>query len=92
VSSSKESTQKINKRHIEATVLFAINHVPHTDEATLEKFLELVNATGNFGAISHQQLVHKMRLLKKHIPNTCGFSLMALAELLDIQHPKTLNG
>jgi hypothetical protein len=35
--------QEIDKRHVAATVLFAINNVPRADKATLEKFLELVN-------------------------------------------------
>jgi hypothetical protein len=76
--------QEIDKRHVAATVLFAINNVPHADQKTLEKFLELVNATGNFGPISQQQLIHKMDLLKKYVPETCDYSLLALAELLEI--------
>ncbi len=45
------TTEGIKKLHIEATVLFAIEHIPTVDEVTLTKFLELVNATGNFPAI-----------------------------------------
>ena len=77
--------QEINKRDVAATVLFAINNVPHTDEATLERFLDLVNATGNFGPVSHRELIHKMILLKKYVPETCDYSLLALAELLGMQ-------
>ncbi len=80
-------TQRINKRDVAATVLFAINNLPHSDEATLERFLELVNATGNFGPVSHQELVQKMILLKKHVPETCDDTLLALADLLGIQIP-----
>ncbi|MBN1219343.1 MAG: hypothetical protein JXM69_10475 [Anaerolineae bacterium] len=79
------SEQKINKRDVEATVTFALNNIPQADEATLERFLELVNANGNFGPISHQQLAHKMNLLKKYVPETCEYSLLALAELLGIE-------
>jgi hypothetical protein len=77
--------QKINKRDVAATVLFAINNIPYTDEATLERFLDLVNATGNFGPVSHRELIQKMILLKKHVPQTCDYSLLTLAELLGIQ-------
>jgi len=77
--------QEINKRDVAATVLFAINNVPHTDGTTLERFLDLVNATGNFGPVSHRELLHKMILLKKYVPETCDYSLLALAELLGIQ-------
>ena len=77
--------QEINKRDVAATVLFAINNIPHTNDETLERFLELVNATGNFGPVSHRELVHKMILLKKYVPETCDYSLLALAELLGIR-------
>lgn len=77
--------QEINKRDVAATVLFAINNVPHASEGTLERFLELVNATGNFGPVDHRELIHKMILLKKYVPETCDYSLLTLAELLGIQ-------
>ena len=79
------SNLEINKRDVAATVLFAINNIPHANEETLERFLELVNATGNFGPISHRELIHKMILLKRFVPETCDTSLLALAELLGIQ-------
>jgi hypothetical protein len=63
------------------------SNISQVDEATLERFLELVNTTGNFGSISEKQLVHKMDLLKKHVPDTCEYSLRALAELLGIHLP-----
>ena len=78
-------SQVINKRDVAATVLFAINNIPAADEDTLVRFLELVNATGNFGPVSHQELIEKMILLKKYIPDTCDYSLLALSELLGIQ-------
>jgi len=79
------SNLEINKRDVAATVLFAINNIPHANEETLERFLELVNATGNFGPVSQRELIHKMILLKKYVPKTCNYSLLALAELLGIQ-------
>jgi hypothetical protein len=78
------SNRKINKRDVAATVLFAINNIPHTHDETLERFLDLVNATGNFGPVSHRELIHKMILLKKFVPETCDYSLLAVAELLGI--------
>ena len=81
--------QKIHKRYVAATVHFAINNIPQADEATLEKFLELVNATGNFGPVTTQELTQKMILLKKYVPDTCDHSLSVLAELLGIQWPIT---
>jgi len=83
-------TKKISKRDLAAAVLFAVNNIPHVDAVTLEKFLELVNITGNFGSISDQEFAHKMYLLSKHVPEVCHDSLFTLAELLDIRIP-TLN-
>jgi hypothetical protein len=76
--------QEINKRDVAATVMFAINNIPHANDETLERFLELVNATGNFGPVSHRELIEKMILLKKFVPETCDYSLLAVAELLGI--------
>ena len=82
---------EINKRYVENTVFFVINNLPRADVMTLERFLELVNATGNFGYISHQQLIHKMNLLRKYVPGTCPYSLLALAELLGLELPTNIN-
>ena len=77
----------IKKLHIEAMVNFAINHIPNVDEATLLKYLELVNVTGNFGSISREQLTGKMLLIMKHIPDACEHSLRTLGELLEVPFP-----
>ena len=79
--------QKIDKRHIEATILFAIQHVPETDVGTLERFLELIDATGSFGSITDTQLLQKMTVLVKYVPGSCRYSLLMLAELLGICLP-----
>ena len=79
--------KKVSKRDLAAAVLFAINNIPHVHEATLERFLELVNITGNFGSISDHEFAQKMYLLTKHVPDVCNDSLFTLAELLDIRIP-----
>jgi hypothetical protein len=78
----------IKKLEIKETVLFAINHIPQVDQATLEKFLELVNATGTFGVISHEQILTKMALTLKYVPDACPHSLLILADLLEIPKQK----
>ena len=78
---------EVKKLHVEATVDFAINHIPSVDQETLVKYLELVNVTGNFGSISKEQLALKMLLIMKHIPNACEQSLRIVGELLDIPFP-----
>jgi hypothetical protein len=81
------SNQTVEKLHIKETVNFAIDNIPQVDKATLEKFVELVNLTGNYGEISHEQLLSKMCLALKYIPNACANSLLILADLLDIPTP-----
>jgi hypothetical protein len=80
--------QSIKKLHIKNTVEFAINNIPGVDEDTLEKFLELVNARGNFGEINEGEVIEKMNLIMKYIPNACARSLLTVAELLDIRFPR----
>ena len=80
--------QSIKKLHVKNTVEFAINNIPGVDEGTLEKFLELVNARGNFGEINEGEIIEKMNLIMKYIPGACARSLLTVAELLDIRFPR----
>ncbi|MDX1522447.1 MAG: hypothetical protein R3264_12545, partial [Anaerolineae bacterium] len=86
--SARSISNEIKKMHVEATITFAINHVPKADPATLEKFLELVNVTGTFGAISEEELLEKMALLLRHVPGTCEYSLKTIGEILGICFPE----
>ncbi len=79
------SNQAIKKLHIKSASIYAINNIPDVDENTLHRFLELINVTGNFGTISTPELLDKMRLICKHIPGSCSYSLYVLAELLEIK-------
>ncbi len=79
--------QKIKKRHLAATIHFAISHIPQVDEATLTRLGEMVNITGNFNAISYKQLLTKMNLLIRLVPGTCQYSLSTLIEILDVCGP-----
>jgi hypothetical protein len=77
----------IKKLELNEMALFAINHIPDIDKVTLEKFIEFVNATGTFGAMSHEQVLTKMALILKYVPDACPHSLMILADLLEIPRP-----
>lgn len=79
--------REIKKLSLAETIAFAIDHVPAVDSTTLETLLALVNTSGTFGAISHQQLMAKMCLLVKYIPGTCQYSLLVLLDLLEIPVP-----
>jgi hypothetical protein len=80
---------QIDKRQLKAAIYFAISNVPHIDKATLERFLELVNTTGSHGSIGQKQLIQKMALLMKYVPDTCNRSLLTLSDLLDLSWPAT---
>lgn len=77
---------QIKKQQVEAAALFAISNIPELDPTTTRRYLELVNAT-SFDPISRDELCEKMRLLLKYVPSSCYFSLLILAELLDISAP-----
>ena len=79
-----QAERKISKRYIKDTALFAITHIPQIDEDTLLKFIDLINITGNFNAITDKQLLRKMSLLANLVPGTCRYSLCKLVELLDV--------
>jgi len=80
-------TTTIRKAHLKDTITFAINYIPQVDPQTLEAFLEMVYANGNYGDISHQQLLSKICLALKYIPNACANSLLILADLLGVATP-----
>ena len=77
----------IKRERVEAAVLFAAQNIPGIDGDTLHKFLDFVNTTSDLGLITKHELLEKMRLIRKYIPNTCQYSLMMLAELLEL-HPQ----
>lgn len=78
-------TNEIKKLHLEGVVLFAINNIPEADSATLKQFLELANADGAFGSISHEQILRKMNQVLRYIPGACMQSLLILVDLLEIE-------
>ena len=86
-------TNEIKKLHLEAVVLFASCNIPEVDPTTLKQFLELVNTSGTFGSISHEQILKKMVMLLKYVPEACPHSLMVLLDLLEIKpaHQLSLN-
>jgi hypothetical protein len=81
---------EIKKLQLEETVLFAINNIPQVDPQTLKQFLDLVNAGGTFGTISHEQILRKMHQVLKYIPDACMQSLLIIVDLLEIEPPNLL--
>lgn len=89
-SSLTAQSREIKKVQVEEVVLFAMNNIPQVDRTTLKQFLELVNTGGTFGALSQQQILKKMALLMKHVPNSCARSLLVLLDLLEVEPPPRL--
>jgi hypothetical protein len=75
---------EVSKQQVETAVAYAIKNVPGVDAWTLQRFLEYVNVTGKLGSISKDELLEKMRLLRKYLPSSCRYSLLMLAELLEL--------
>ena len=87
------SNNEIKKLHLEGIVLFAINNIPSIDVFTLRKLQELLNTPeGGFGFTTTAQLIADMELILKYVPGTCGYSLLVLAELLEMSLPLAANG
>lgn len=76
---------EIKKIKLKEVVLFALNNIPQADATTLKQFLELVNAGGTFGMISHGQILKKMRQVLKYVPGASVSSLVILLDLLEIE-------
>ena len=85
-----EPKNSIKKLYLEETILFAINNIPRVDTLTLKQFLELINAGGTFGSMTHDQILRKMRLLLKYVPDASVSSLLIVLDLLDIKTPYQL--
>jgi hypothetical protein len=81
---------EIRKLHLQSTVSFAIEHVPAVHQATLEQLMALVYTDGSHGSISHQQLLTKMRLVLKYLPDACPRSLIILIDLLELPRAGSL--
>jgi hypothetical protein len=76
---------EIKKVKLKELVLFALNNIPQADATTLKQFLELANAGGTFGTISHCQIFKKMRQVLKYVPGASVSSLLILLDLLEIE-------
>lgn len=85
------TSPSFKKSQISDTVTFAIENIPTVDKQTLEKFLQLLYTTGTFGEIPRQQIINKMRLTMKYIPDACAHSLLVVAELLELRAPSVSN-
>jgi hypothetical protein len=84
--SSKKLLSEITIQQLETAVAFAIDKLPDIDAWTLQKLLEYVD-TEESGSISPEELLEKMRLLRSYLPSSCLYSLVMLADLLELEPP-----
>lgn len=89
-STKKSWLSEVSIQQLETAVAFAIDKIPGVDAWTLEKLLEYVDI-GEFGSIHKEELLEKMRLIRSYLPSSCQYSLLMLAELLDLSVPETAN-
>jgi hypothetical protein len=85
MSNTATATIEIKKLHLEAMVYIAIDNIPQVDPTTLKRFLELVQAEGTFGTISHEQILRGMYAVMKQTPDASIHSLIILLDLLEIK-------
>lgn len=79
------TVQKIRKSQIKEAVLFAINNIAEVDQATLEKFLALVDSEVTAEEISKVRLIGLMNLTMRQNSNAHPDSLLVLIGLLEAQ-------
>lgn len=78
----------ISKLQIEQTVFFVISHVPNVDSTTLDKFLALINAEKRHVSWGYKELIYKVQLVLKYVPDACPYSLKVLLDLLEAKESK----
>ena len=78
------TTHTLQKRTLADTIDFAWQNIPGIDTKTLEMLLQLVDAEGSHGTISHARLQRKMQHVLKYVPHACARSLVVLADLLEL--------
>jgi hypothetical protein len=81
---------EIKKLSLQTTVTFASEHIPGIDRMTLEQLMGLVYKNGTHGSITPDELVAKMHLILKYIPNACPRTFMVLIDLLELPRPDSL--
>jgi hypothetical protein len=84
----KEFRSKLNFQYIVGAADFAVKHVQGIDRRTMRWLVELVEVSGDGGWITEGELLEKMRLLRKYIPGSCQYSMLVLAELLELNLPQ----
>lgn len=80
-------TNGYTKQEIADAVRFAYNNIPEVDQTTLERFLFFVNDDDSAESISYVELIGKMYLTLKHMPEACPHSFLILFDLLEDEAP-----
>lgn len=87
----KEFRSKLSFQYIVGAADFAVKHVQGIDRKTMRWLVELVEVSGDGGWITEGELLEKMRLLCKYIPGSCRYSMLVLAELLELNLPQVMS-
>lgn len=88
----KEFRSRLSFQYIVGVADYAVKHVQGIDRKTVRWLVELVEVSGDGGWITEGELLEKMRLLCKYIPGSCHYSMLVLAELLELNLPQVMSG
>lgn len=81
--------QTVKKLDIKEAALFAIQNIPQVDPISLERFVDLINVGSSHGCLSFEQLIAKVRLANRYLPNLCPYSLFILMDIVGMPLPKS---
>jgi hypothetical protein len=76
-------TNGYTKQEIAEAARFACTNIPEVDQTTLERFLFFVNDGDSSESISYVELIGKMYLTLKYMPEACPYSFLILFDLLE---------
>ncbi len=86
----KEFRNKLSFQYIAGAADFAVKHVQGIDRKTMRWLVELIEVSGEGGWISEGELLEKMYLLRRYVPGSCRYSLLVLADLLELNLPQVM--
>ena len=83
----KEIRNRLSFQYIASVAKFAEKHIQGIDQKTMRWLVELVEISGSGGWVTEYDLLERMRLLRKYVPGSCQYTMLVLAELLELNLP-----
>ena len=86
----KEFRNRFSFQYVAGAAKFAEKHIHGIDQKTMRWLVELVEVSGSSGWVTEYDLLEKMRLLRKYVPGSCQYSMLVLADLLELNLPAVI--